>query len=667
MALNIFAQKCACGGKLEFDTVKKIWICKYCGTVVEREATFDKVHVDGIEGVDDVVRQTLMDIANHKLDSAARNLEDCERKGHKHIGTLLANISYNLACISDAKTKDQMRAGIDKVKIFNERLRREYPVIAEDEINLYESFGEEAADIFANLLVVFDTLQDESRVEYIFSMLKSERIFSKHANKTLLKVAIKRGYYDIVDNIIDNIGHVERSAALKEILDKYPCNDNKAVLTRKVFDAKSASDLTKRYFEEYFTNTLDSLEFKAVLVGLLNSTEIHVNADTVVKNSGEQLNEYNGARQLFDSIYDVRISDQETEALLVFCLMVNKKYGVQKAFFDTLTEKNVFVSLSARAVISFMEDSIFESGQKAEIVERMLVFCRDAKALDAIYNFYLNTGIDSPDVRLMIIDKLLTPGIPISTATIKKYVISSQADGENKLTVLDRILATGINKTYLGDLLSEYMLNTSDPENIKEKVFEYLTDQGFKVDSGVLMRYISTSRDDAEKKAEKVRHLIRNNTQVKSETLDSYLCSIQNPGDFSAEMFNLLSEQSFVVSLNAYVKFLLFCNDPDKIRHNEKMLFGLNVEISDQKITVNHLNNLVICNVLQAYILRTNDDYNRSAGIVSQLSAKKIKVNTYVKVNGIETKFKKYLSDNKENLSAVSLQLCQGNKLFSIF
>ena len=80
MAVNFVARKCACGGKLEFDPNKKIWVCKYCGTVVEREATFDKVQVDGIEGISDVVRQTLMDVANNKLESASRNLEDCERK-----------------------------------------------------------------------------------------------------------------------------------------------------------------------------------------------------------------------------------------------------------------------------------------------------------------------------------------------------------------------------------------------------------------------------------------------------------------------------------------------------------------------------------------------------------------------------------------------------------
>ena len=187
MAVNFVARKCACGGSLEFNPTKKIWVCKYCGTVVEREATFDKVHVDGIEGINDVVRQTLKDIANLKMDSAVRNLDDCERKGHQHIGTLLANISYNLANISVAKSQDEARASVDKVKIYASRLQNEFKTIAEDEINLYESFGNDDGDIFANLLVTFDTLGDEGRVEYIASKLKPESVFSASANKTLLR------------------------------------------------------------------------------------------------------------------------------------------------------------------------------------------------------------------------------------------------------------------------------------------------------------------------------------------------------------------------------------------------------------------------------------------------------------------------------------------------
>ena len=230
MAVNFIARKCACGGKLEFDPAKKIWICKYCGTVVEREATFDKVQVDGIEGINDVVRQTLMDVANNKMESAGRNLEDCERKNHKHVGTLIANISYNLAMISMARSQEEARGYLDKVKLYAKRLNEEYPSIAEDEINMYEAFGEGVADIYANLLVVFDTLNDGGRVEYISSRLKPAEIFSEHANGTLLKISLKRENYDVAETVLRNTNHIDRKSGLQELMLHYPDNGRKQEL-----------------------------------------------------------------------------------------------------------------------------------------------------------------------------------------------------------------------------------------------------------------------------------------------------------------------------------------------------------------------------------------------------------------------------------------------------
>ena len=63
-----------------------------------------------------MVRQTLMDIANKRMESAKRNLEDCERKDHNHIGTLLANLSFQIMSISTAKSQEEARGALDKVK-----------------------------------------------------------------------------------------------------------------------------------------------------------------------------------------------------------------------------------------------------------------------------------------------------------------------------------------------------------------------------------------------------------------------------------------------------------------------------------------------------------------------------------------------------------------------
>lgn len=661
------ARKCACGGKLEYDSEKKIWICKYCGTVVEREATFDKVHVDGIEGVSDVVRQTLMDVANHKMDKASKNLEDCERKGHKHIGTLLANLSYNLANISYAKTQDEARGSLDKVKIFDARLKQEFPTIAEDEINLYEAFGDDAGDIFANLLVVFDTLGDSGRVDYISSKLQPEKVFSPYANKTLLKVAIRRSEYDVVDKIIKNIGHIDRKSSLQEILERYPSNEKKVELVKVLFNSETATDLSKKFFENYFATSSDLIDIKAEVVKLLNTTDIHVNAETIIKNAQEQITGYVDAKELFDAIYDIKISDQETEAILVFCLMINKNYEILNAFFDVLIGKNVFVVLNARAVISFLDSSKFAGKEKAKILGKMLGFNLDAKALDAVYNYYLNNNTDDIETRKNIIDVLLVSGAPISTSTIKNYVVKTQVDKNSKIDVIEKIFETGINTIYVGDLLSDYMLHSADDDEMKNKISEYLIKQGFKVDSSVLSQYVISSNDSIKAKIEKIRHLAQNGTQIRADLLDSYILSLTQPNEFSEEMFNFLTSNNYMISTTAYVKFLSFCNDIDKVRHNEKLVHAINGDINTRNANINHNGNSISCNAFQAYVLNTTDSFDVAQAIVNKFNALRIKLNTDIISNGATLKFKKYVGENKESLSPLALQLCEENKMFSLF
>lgn len=667
MAVSFIARKCACGGKLEFDPQKKIWICKYCGTVVEREATFDKVHVDGIEGISDVVRQTLMDIANNKMDSASRNLEDCERKNHMHVGTLLANISYNLSMISYAKSQDEARGYLDKVKVYAKRFQTEFPAIAEDEINLYEAFGDGTADIYANLLVVFDTLNDSNRIEYILSKLHIEEIFSEHANKNFLKIALKRQNFDIAEAVVNNISHIDKQYSLREILMNYPIQDKKAGIVQKLFSAQIAEALGKGFFERYFENSTDSVDMKTTVILKLSTTNLRCNAETIVKAVYNQMDSYEHSKEIFSALYETKYSDQETEALLVFCLMINKEYYVLKAFLDTLDEKSVFMQLGSREVISFLDSSSLGACEKRAIVKKMFKFEMDSKSKDAIYNYYLNNNADDKDTRLEILKELLVEGCPISNSTVKNYVVKTTRDKENKFDIINLIFATGINKTYLGDLLSEYLISACDEKSIKDAITELLINDGFKIDSNVLMQYIANGSDEIDAKIFKVKKFLQNGTQVKADCLESYILSVGKTNVFSEELFNLLAKNAFAISANAYAKFLLECADIDKVRHNSKILSSITSDLNASYISLSHLGNSLTCNVLQAYILNAKDSYDVVKAIVNEMLASKIKLNSEITVGNSMIKFKKYVADNKTSLSPLTLQICEENRMFSLF
>ncbi len=667
MAVNFIARKCACGGKLEFDSQKRIWICKYCGTIVEREATFNKVQVDGIEGINDVVRQTLMDVAYNKMDNASHNLEDCERKNHKHVGTLLGHISYNLSMISFAKSQDEVRGHLDKVKVYAKRFQTEFPVIAEDEINLYEAFGEGVADIYANLLVVFDTLNDSSRIEYISSKLHTEEIFSEYANKNLLKVALKRKNFAIVEGVVNNTSYIDKKYSLQEILMNYPIQEKKIAIVDKLFSAQIAEALGKRFFEQYFGNSADSIEMKIKIISKLSATNLRCNAESIVKAIHHQMDSYEHSKDVFSALYEAKVSDQETEALLVFCLMVNKEYYVLKAFLDALSEKSAFVQLSSRAVISFLDSSSLEASQKKDIVSKMFEFEIDAKSKDTIYNYYLNNNSDNKDVRFAILKVLLAEGCPISNGTVKNYVVKTSKDEENKINIINLIFETGINKTYLGDLLSEYLMSECDEKSIKDEITELLINVGFKIDSNVFTQYIVNSSDAIDTKIVKIKKLMQNGTQVKADCLESYILSVGKTNVFSGELFNLLSKNTFTISTNVYSKFLLECSDTDKVRHSSKILSSITSDMNSSHVNFTHAGNSLTGNVLQAYVLNANDSYDVVKAIVSEMIGYRIKLNSEITVGGSVIKFKRYVADNKASLTPLALQICEENRMFSLF
>ena len=61
------------------------------------------------------------------------------------------------------------------------------------------------------------------------------------------------------------------------------------------------------------------------------------------------------------------------------------------------------------------------------------------------------------------------------------------------------------------------------------------------------------------------------------------------------------------------------------------------------------------------------DSYDVVRAIVNDMLSLKIKMNSEVIVNGLTTKFKKYVAEKKATLSPLALKICEENKMFSLF
>ena len=107
MAVSFKTRICdQCAGKLQYIKEKKLWQCMYCGALTERQESYD-----GLFTIKNVVRQTLLDCAYRRLDSAEKNLVECEKIDSRYIGTQIARITYQMMCVitPGALSEQEMR------------------------------------------------------------------------------------------------------------------------------------------------------------------------------------------------------------------------------------------------------------------------------------------------------------------------------------------------------------------------------------------------------------------------------------------------------------------------------------------------------------------------------------------------------------------------------
>lgn len=346
--------------------------------------------------------------------------------------------------------------------------------------------------------------------------------------------------------------------------------------------------------------------------------------------------------------------------------MVNKSFEILTDFFATLSEQNVFVVLNPKLAISFLDSSEFGLDRKLDVLNRMFEFNVNGKSLDIICDYYLNDNQDDPETRMGIINVLLKEGCPVSAETIMTYVVGTKYDNEKKIDVVKRIFETGINITYVGNLLSEYLLQNKDALSVREKILTYLMDIGFKVTSNDLTQYIEKSDDAPYTKFKIIKKLISNGTQVKGDCLDHYILSLKTSTDFLEEIFEILISYCYRIEFRSYSKYLLFCSDINKVNHNVQMLQKITGDLNIQTVNILHRGNKINCNLLQGYVLVSDENYDIVKAVVNTLIELKLKFNTEIIVNGVAVKFKKYVSDNKTELSPRTFQMCEENKMFSL-
>lgn len=662
MGVSLVARKCTqCAGKLQYVKEKKLWKCLYCGAEIERQEQYD-----GLFTIKNVVRQSLLDTAFRRLDSAAKNLIECEKIDSRYVGTLIAKIAHEMISVitPGVCSERDVRNIFAQLKKNYELLQGISNTVSDEEEALYEFLDE--ADIFATLILVYDSLNDISRRDYVLQMLDATQIYSKDANGNLLTYALKNNKLELADDVLRNTNNINVSIALSEVLNKYPDGDVKVGHITNLIKTHFLGHGDRSVIEKYVTSSGDSIDTKAAIIESAVTNGIDVSLEFVVRNILPAVSAERN-RSLLDAYCSKKLVDDYVLRILGYaCSCQDIKVAV--GILDCLKQSNQYVLVPSKMVIAMLAKSNLSASDKMAVLEKIFEFKIDAKSVEAVVTNYLCFNQDPVSTRKVVVPYLLEKSHVLPTSTVQNYILKCAIDGNEKPTIVKAIFDKGLNTSFFSDLLPRYLSSSIDSEEVKKAIIEILSDEGLRMDPSSFVDYICGSWDDVPTKILFIKKMISNGSQLRSDAANEYLERTAHE-QFSSELFSLVFTPASYFSAKAVERYLLYCRDRESIKFQnfktiaERCYGGVENIICQ----VMHAGNNISCNILQTYTLISSDSQIVTNNIVNWLITQlKMKINAELTASGRSMKFKKYVVSNKDKLSNTANFICEHYRVYSM-
>ncbi len=659
MAASIIVRKCQqCAGRLEYIKEKKIYRCLYCGAESEREEQYD-----GLFTIKNVVRQVLLDVAYRRLDNAEKNLIECEKIDSKYIGTIIAKIAFKMVTTvtPGACSQTEHRNLLLQIIRDYDALKAIDTSISADEEALYEFL--DSADIYATLLLVYDSLSDTTRRDYVAEMLSTSEVYANEPNKNLLSYGLKNSKFELIEKLMNNSNNIDPIFALSELLQKYPDNECKVTIIEKLLKSKTIKQEDKSILEDYMQNSVDSLSTKGKIITFAYAANLHISVEKTIlhlllKANSETVDSV--LRQLCSS----HLKDDDVYKVLELALSA-KTLSMMLTILTILKETKQYILINSKYIISLLSRTDLNTSDKIEALTRILEFPVDVNAKNAAINNYLCFNQDIGETRLAVIQALLSDGKVIPTNTIEQYVLKINTDAVNKPKIVEQLFSLDLNLSFFNDLLAKYINSYVDTKEIKEKIVHILVSKGLKIDPKSILDFICDTTSPSSDKVFLLQNMLLNGAQLRGDTVNTYLATI-TPDQFSSELFALISNSASDIKEKTLANYLLICKDRDsqKVKFFIMLAKQSHKKVSEAFCDVVLSGKRISGNLLAIYLLGTPDSFEISKEIADYMISCNAKVNSDIQVGGIGViKIKKFVTENRKILSPVTTQLCSAYKL----
>lgn len=605
------------------------------------------------------------------MDTATKNLVECQKISSDYVGTLIAEICLKVFTLitPGACQQSEIKGIFGQVK----RLYMKLESVADGGISteeeaLYEAFDENG-DAFGVLVLVYDTLQAQAHLQFVLDLFDVSYVYSKSLNANLLNYALKNEKPEIADKIFANSDNINCHDAFFVCLNSYEDSNQKRQRLIPIMEKAEFRQDDYKKIDTYLTNTMDGIETKIMIYEKSVSYGIAPPMQCVVEHI---LNEPNISDMQISDVYKAfcatKPKDAELYDLITDIYIKHKGENACKEM-QELVNNDIFIKMSDKLVRGMVVRKDLTVDERIKLLEHAEQCKLSPKDNDAIITEILLRVDESFENRIALVKTLIEYIDTISTNSLTEYIVNSTVDGDKKPEMLEELFKLNLNMSFFRDVLNNYIKYSKDSSETKNAVTQLLSNSGIGVDSNMLLDIACEANEtNYMEKADFIQKSINNGTRVNADSLSLYLERV-SVEKYRSELISLLTTPISRITDKALANYVLFSEDPMEIKLQNAIVFAEKngKTFGESECEVKHLNSTIRCNLFQGYVLAADDSSVTVQSIVGAMKQAKAKLNAPILVNGKSQKFKKYITDNKSQLSQMTITLCEENNVFSFF
>ncbi|MDD6097985.1 MAG: hypothetical protein PUB66_04575 [Oscillospiraceae bacterium] len=655
MAVNYISQKCtSCAGtRFEYLKDQKMWKCLYCGTLIERHEQADSMFT-----IKNVVRQSILDDAWMRFDSAQKNLVECEKIDSRYIGTIIAEIAYEVNMMFYGGLNKQQQSNMfAQMKKNYASLRNIAASPNDEEIALYEFF--ESSETVGALILVFDALKDSARVELLFNYFDPKEVYSADLNSKLLKYAIKQKNYDLFDSIIKNSENIDKKSIFRIILNNYPDTPAKAENIRLITEnGDFLSEDEQKLMESYLRDTQDCADTKYAAAEAVLQTPACPGVDVLFENVAAELEDSSRIQQLIGIILDKDLLDTELYKIVDFALSRCSGESCLQVF-EKLASSENFVTLNYDHLMKLLKNKEIDIENKKKIFEIAVQCHVSDKIVDKCISSYLSEIQDTPENREELIPFLLGSVKTFSSPSAERYIMSTGIDGSKKAEYAEMILDKGVNTSVFRNTLNQYLTGTQDSYNVKYDMICLLKSKGINASLDTAIAFLENAEYQSDQKISIINKL-KENAFTDNDIYNTYVEKV-DATKFDSEVHAALISSATVISENAFVRYVLWLSDlpAAKAGYVSKMTGMCAARPNDIQCSFMLNGSKIESGLVQAYIFTAREDTGAAASVLEALGDIRSCCKSEMRVNGSKTNLVKFVRSQKNTLSQKQHDLCK--------